>query len=561
MRSRKWSTVVALVALMMWNMPHLVLAHGGGGGGGGGHGGGGGFGGGHGGGFGGGHMGGGHIGGFGGGHIGGFGGHYGGYGGGLSGGHYGGFGGLGGGHSAFGSSPAGGIGHSGIGSSGIGHSGIGSSGIGSSGIGHSGIGSSGIGHSGALGGLSGVGGHHATSNLGSVQHNPNSFTTRHVAGQNLSNGATGNRVLSGYRGAGGASYAGTHAQGLLSHQASGLGQHSNFLQHHGVSPVGTGVGGHGLPGSGTAMGQHHHGGMNGQGFHHGGMNGHGFRNQRGFYPFFGFGFPFFGFGYPFFGLGYGLGYGYGGYGYGGYGYGGYGYGGYGGYGYGYNPYAYYSGPYGYGYGAYAYPYSNAQVAPAQPATTATDAEVFAQKGENDFKTADYKSAVYSWRHALVDDPQNGVLTLMLAQGLFATGSFDEAAGAVQQAMQLLPEDQWGVVVSNYRELYGKIGDYTTQLRALEKAVKQAPDDPGLRFLLGYHYGYLGYPAQAVKQLDKTLELAPADQMAQKLRDQFKAKLPKAADANDKEAGGGQPKGQQADDKLTAEGQAGLPQGS
>src|SRR5487761_1219904 len=224
MRSRKWSTVVALVALMMWNMPHLVLAHGGGGGGGGGHGGGGGFGGGHGGGFGGGHMGGGHIGGFGGGHIGGFGGHYGGYGGGLSGGHYGGFGGLGGGHSAFGSSPAGGIGHSGIGSSGIG--------------------SSGIGHSGALGGLSGVGGHHATSNLGSVQHNPNSFTTRHVAGQNLSNGATGNRVLSGYRGAGGASYAGTHAQGLLSHQASGLGQHSNFLQHHGVSPVGTGVGGH-----------------------------------------------------------------------------------------------------------------------------------------------------------------------------------------------------------------------------------------------------------------------------------------------------------------------------
>jgi tetratricopeptide (TPR) repeat protein len=275
-----------------------------------------------------------------------------------------------------------------------------------------------------------------------------------------------------------------------------------------------------------------------------GGNNFGHHHNRGFFnPFFGF--PFFGFGYPFFGFGYGL--------YGlGYGYGyGYGYPYY----YGYNPYAYYNGPYGYGYGNYAYPYSNPQTAPTQPATTGSDAEVFAQKGENDFKAGDYKSAVYAWRHALLDDAQNGVLTLMLAQGLFATGSFDEAAGAVQQGLQMLPEDQWGVVVSNFRELYGKVGDYTTQLRALEKAVKQQPDDPGARFLLGYHYGFLGYPQQAVKQLDKALELAPADQLAQKLRDQFNAKLPKPADANgkapaDKEAGGGQPNDRGNDSKVT-----------
>ena len=504
MRSRKWSTVAALLAVMIWNIPHLALAHGGGGGGG--HGGGGFGGGGHGGGFG---------GGFGGGHMGGFGGGFGHSGfGGFSGGHYGG---IGGGHYG---GIGGGIGHSGIGSSGIGHSGIG--GIGSSGIGHSGT-------LGGVGGLSGIGGHHA-GNLGAVHQNPNSFTTRHVAGQGLTNSAAGNRAISGYRGVSGGTFAGTHAQSLLSHQASGLGHTSNFLGHHHVSPVSTGMAGRGLTGTGmSGMGQHHHGGMHGHGFNHGFGN-------RGFFgfPFFGFGYPFFGFGYPFYGLGYGL---YGlGYGYGGYGYGGYGYG--------YNPYAYYYGPYGYGYGTYgAYPYSNGQVTPTQPTATGTDAEVFAQKGENDFKAGDYKSAVYAWRHALLDDPQNGVLMMMLAQGLFATGSFDEAAGAVQQAMQLVPEDQWGVVVSNYKELYGKIGDYTTQLRALEKAVKESPDDPGARFLLGYHYGYLGYPAHAVKQLDKVLDLAPADQLAQKLRDQFNAKLPKPADANgkaapDKEAGGG-----------------------
>ncbi|HQU45469.1 MAG TPA: tetratricopeptide repeat protein, partial [Pirellulales bacterium] len=153
-----------------------------------------------------------------------------------------------------------------------------------------------------------------------------------------------------------------------------------------------------------------------------------------------------------------------------------------------------------------------------------------------------------------DDPQNGVLIMMLAQGLFATGNFNEAAGAVQQAMLLLSEDQWGVVVGNYRELYGKVGDYTAQLRALEKAVKAAPDDAGTRFLLGYHYGFLGYPQQAVKQLDKTLQIQPDDQLAKKLREQFQAKLP-AGDNGQGGQGDGkkaQPNGNQADDKTAGD---------
>ena len=122
---------------------------------------------------------------------------------------------------------------------------------------------------------------------------------------------------------------------------------------------------------------------------------------------------------------------------------------------------------------------------------------------------------------------------MLAQALFATGKNDEAAGAVQQAMMMLPDDQWGVVVSNYTELYPKVGDYTNQLRALEKAVKEKPDSPALRFLVGYHYGYLGYPADAVKQLAKAKALAPQDEMAKRLFDVFAAK---AGKGDDKPAG-------------------------
>ena len=95
-------------------------------------------------------------------------------------------------------------------------------------------------------------------------------------------------------------------------------------------------------------------------------------------------------------------------------------------------------------------------------------------------------------------------------------------------MQTLPKDQWGVVASNYKELYGSVQDYTNQLRALEKAVSDKPDNPGQRFLLGFHYGYLGYPQQSVTQLDKVLTLAPADEAAKKLRDEMQAKLPKPA---------------------------------
>ncbi len=155
------------------------------------------------------------------------------------------------------------------------------------------------------------------------------------------------------------------------------------------------------------------------------------------------------------------------------------------------------------------PIAAQQQAAPELAGDATSAQRFAAEGELDFKTGDYEGAVHSWRHAIVDDPDNGTLVMMMAQALFATGKFDEAAGAVQQGMAMLPPDQWGVVVGNYAELYSNIGDYTTQLRALEKAVKDKPDSPALRFLVGYHYGYLGYPEDALRQLTKAKELAPS----------------------------------------------------
>jgi hypothetical protein len=175
------------------------------------------------------------------------------------------------------------------------------------------------------------------------------------------------------------------------------------------------------------------------------------------------------------------------------------------------------------------PNANAQPSPLtadqDPAALGDD---FASIGEQDFRAGRYDAAVRSWRHALVDEPGNGGVMLLLAQALFATGKYDEAAGAVQLGMQMLPVEKWGAVVEHYRELYSKIGDYTTQLRALEAARDKKVDDPALRFLLGYHYGFLGYPKNAVQQLDKCVELAPKDELAQKLHERMKELMaPKA----------------------------------
>lgn len=93
------------------------------------------------------------------------------------------------------------------------------------------------------------------------------------------------------------------------------------------------------------------------------------------------------------------------------------------------------------------------------------------------------------------------------------------------AMGMLPADQWGVVVKNYTDLYPNIQKYTDQLRALEAARNSKPSEPALRFLLGFQYYYLGYSQEAVRELEKTLQLAPQDPVAQELLGVITGKSP------------------------------------
>ena len=179
------------------------------------------------------------------------------------------------------------------------------------------------------------------------------------------------------------------------------------------------------------------------------------------------------------------------------------------------------------------PADNADYTPSSgttdPATASS--ESFDQQGEYAFRARDYMAANRDWQHAVVDDPSNGTLAMKLALAMFAVGKYREAAGTTQQVLVLLPQEKWGQAVSDYKKLYANPKDYLDQLKSLAKAAADKPNDPALRFLLGFHYGYSGRVADAVRELNKLVQLEPKDQLGRKLRDLMADKTHKDNNSN------------------------------
>jgi len=166
------------------------------------------------------------------------------------------------------------------------------------------------------------------------------------------------------------------------------------------------------------------------------------------------------------------------------------------------------------------PADNGDYTPPSDTTdpAAASSESLDRQGEYAFHARDYMAANRAWQHAIVDDPSNGALAMKLALAMFAVGKYREAAGTTQQVLMLLPQEKWGQAASDYKKLYANPKDYLDQLKSLAKAAADKPNDPALRFLLGFHYGYSGRVADAVGELNKLVQLEPKDQLGRKLRD-------------------------------------------
>jgi len=153
---------------------------------------------------------------------------------------------------------------------------------------------------------------------------------------------------------------------------------------------------------------------------------------------------------------------------------------------------------------------------------------FLRQAEAAFRNGNYDEAVRLANHAAIEMPRNGRVFLFMGQALFAMGQYGPAAGAIHQGMALLDPSEWGSVVRNFRNYYGNANDYTEQLRKLERFVADKPDAAYAHFLVGYHYGYLGYPEQARNELNQAVALESRDELAGKLLEQFGGEAPRIA---------------------------------
>lgn len=190
----------------------------------------------------------------------------------------------------------------------------------------------------------------------------------------------------------------------------------------------------------------------------------------------------------------------------------------------------YTNPYYYNTGGTAYCYNYAQPIPVAyntansayvantdstidpNAAVANPAEAIMNSAVATFKQNDYDGALNIINQGITQFPDDSVLHEFRSLILFAKGEYQQAAATIHSVLAVGPGWDWTTLSSFYAE----IGLYTTQLRALESAVKQNPQDGAGHFLLAYHYMSEGYPDAAAKQLQQVIELVPSDQVAANL---------------------------------------------
>jgi tetratricopeptide (TPR) repeat protein len=129
-----------------------------------------------------------------------------------------------------------------------------------------------------------------------------------------------------------------------------------------------------------------------------------------------------------------------------------------------------------------------------------------------FRRADYREAARMAGHAAVEMPRNAEVHQFSSLVLFAVAEYRGSATAAHVALSLGTFWDWPTLSRQYSQPV----NYTPQLRALEKYVRENPTAAYAPFLLGYHYLMLGHRKAAERNLAKAVELSPDDKLAARL---------------------------------------------
>jgi len=126
-----------------------------------------------------------------------------------------------------------------------------------------------------------------------------------------------------------------------------------------------------------------------------------------------------------------------------------------------------------------------------------------------FRAGDYEGALRRVSHATIDYPDDSEVNQVHSLVLFALGRYEESAGFARAALNGGPGWDW----STLRGMYASGAIYTEQLRPLEAATKDHPDDVAPKFLLAYHYLMMSHVESARRHIERVVELDPKDKLA------------------------------------------------
>ncbi len=137
---------------------------------------------------------------------------------------------------------------------------------------------------------------------------------------------------------------------------------------------------------------------------------------------------------------------------------------------------------------------------------------FLQRAREAFRRGNYRQAARMASHAAVELPRDPEVHQMVSLALFALGDYPGAAAAAAAALANGRPWRW----ADLRGQYGSVRTYESQLRKLEKQVREKPSDIAARFLLAYHYLVLGHAKAARDELQALTAQEPRHVLAQAL---------------------------------------------
>jgi predicted Zn-dependent protease len=131
-----------------------------------------------------------------------------------------------------------------------------------------------------------------------------------------------------------------------------------------------------------------------------------------------------------------------------------------------------------------------------------------------FAKDDFSQALQLVEKAIQSVPNDPVLHEFGALCLFAQGDYKRAAAVLNAVLAVAPGMDWTTMSG----LYSDVDTYTQQLRKLEAATNDNPDDAAARFVLAYHYMIVGHTDEAIEELKVVVAKQPGDQVAKRMLD-------------------------------------------